>query len=283
MPQYHANSATFELPGRLKDKTMHMFTLSDDGPSDFSMVISHADTQPGEQLQDFGTRLMTELGRALPRFQLRTMTERTLDGTPAIELEYSWRNDGNFMHQRQVVGLVEDAAEGSVQAILIAATCLKPFTDEWNAAFDDVLASVKLRRPLAAPPAAPVETPAVVNPSGLPFVFAFSDRRRMLQVYTNAEEACRRADAREVEQRAWDFFDADGEPLAASFAIANAGTLWGQPGTFALTPSTHAGAPRLRDHLDHVAVLHSGGAAAQFATVADIRRHLARIDGGGTR
>jgi hypothetical protein len=280
MPQYHANSATFELPGRLKDKTMHMFTLSDDGPSDFSMVISHADTQPGEQLQDFGTRLMTELGRALPRFQLRTMTERTLDGTPAIELEYSWRNDGNFMHQRQVVGLVEGAAEGSVQAILIAATCLKPFTDEWNAAFDDVLGSVKLRRPLAAPPPAPVETPAVVNPSGLPIVFAFSDRRRMLQVYANAEEACRRADAREVEQRAWDFFDADGEPLAASFAIA--GTPWGQPGTFALAPSTHAGAARLRDHLDHVAVLQSGEAAAQFATVADIRRHLARTNGGGT-
>lgn len=282
MPQYHANSATFELPERLKDKTMHMFTLSDDGPSDFSMVISHADTQPGEQLQDFGTRLMTELGRALPRFQLRAMTERMLDGTSAIELAYSWRNDGNFMHQRQVIGLVEGAAEGSVQAILIAATCLKPFTDEWNAAFDEVLGSVRLRRPLAAPPVAPVETSAIVNPSGLPFVFAFSDRRRMLHVYASAEEACRKADAREVEQQAWDFFDADGEPLAASFAIADPGSLWGQPGVFTLALSTHAGAPRLRDHLDHVAVLNTSVAAAQFATVSDIRRHLSRANGDGT-
>lgn len=285
MPQHHANSATFELPERLKDKTMHMFTLSDDGPSEFSMVISHADTQPGEQLQDFGTRLTTELGRALPRFQLRTMGQRLLDGTPAIELAYSWRNDGNFMHQRQVIGLVQGAAEGSVQAILIAATCLKPFTDEWNATFDQVLDSVKLRRPLAGEPAvAPAgpenDVPAVVNPSGLPFVFAFSERRRMLQVYASADEACRKADAREVDQQAWNFFDADGEPLAASLAYNAA--QWGAPGAVALTPSLDAGAPRLRELLHRVAVLHTSGAAAQFATVADIRRHLAAVIGAAS-
>ena len=154
-------------------------------------------------------------------------------------------------------------------------------TDEWNAVFDDVLGSVKLRCPLAASPPAPVETSAIVNPSGMPFVFAFSGRRRMLHVYANAEEACRKADACEVEQHAWDFFDADGEPLVASFSIANAGPLWGQRGTFALAPSMHADVPRLRDHLDHVAVLHCGDGAAHFATVSDIRRHLARVMGAG--
>jgi hypothetical protein len=278
MPQYHANSATFELPDRLKDKTMHMFTLSDDGPSDFSMVISHADTQPGEQLQDFGTRLMNELGRALPRFQLRTMNERLLDGTPAIELAYSWRNDGHFMHQRQVIGLVEGAAEGTVQAILIAATCQKPFTEEWHATFDQMLDSVRLRRPLAGPPAPVVQTAAVVLPSGLPAVFAFSERRRMLQVYANSGEACRKADAREVDQQAWSFFGADGEALAATFEIANAGTLWGEPGAFTLAPQP-PGAARLEDQLHRVAVLNTSDAAPQFASVADIRRHLARVTG----
>jgi hypothetical protein len=279
MHQYHANSATFELPERLKDKTMHMFTLSDDGPSEFSMVISHADTQPGEQLQDFGTRLMSELGRALPRFQLRSMTERLLDGTPAIELAYSWRNDGNFMHQRQVIGLVEGASEAHVQAILIAATCLQPFTEEWNATFDEMLASVKLRRPLAAPPVAPLQLPEVVNPSGLPIVFAFSDRRRTLHVYASADEACRKVDAREVEHRAWDFFDADGEPLTADFV--NGVTAWDKPRPFVLAPSAQATTPRLRDHLHRVAVLHASVGASPFGTVSDIRTHLARVIGAG--
>lgn len=279
MHQYHANSATFELPERLKDKTMHMFTLSDDGPSEFSMVISHADTQPGEQLQDFGTRLMSELGRALPRFQLRSMTERLLDGTPAIELAYSWRNDGHFMHQRQVIGLVEGASEAHVQAILIAATCLQPFSEEWNATFDQMLASVKLRRPLAAPPVAPLQLPELVNPSGLPIVFAFSDRRRTLHVYASADEACRKVDAREVEHRAWDFFDADGEPLTAEFV--NGVTAWDKPRPFVLAPSAQATAPRLRDHLHRVAVLHASAGASQFGTVSDIRTHLARVIGAG--
>jgi hypothetical protein len=73
---YHANHATFELPAQLKDKTMHMFTLRDDGPSEFNVVVSHADVKPEEQLDQFGERLTKELTRVLPRFQLAAMTAR---------------------------------------------------------------------------------------------------------------------------------------------------------------------------------------------------------------
>ncbi|MFP5394252.1 MAG: DcrB-related protein, partial [Gammaproteobacteria bacterium] len=150
---YHANHATFELPAQLKDKTMHMFTLKDDGPSEFSVVVSHADTQPEEQLEEFGDRLVKELTRALPKFQLRAMKERSIDGSPAVELAYSWRNEGHFMHQRQAMTLVQGPRPGSTQALMIAATCLEAFSDEWNAAFDGILDSMKLRRPLSAAPA----------------------------------------------------------------------------------------------------------------------------------
>ncbi|QYF95825.1 DcrB-related protein [Massilia sp. PAMC28688] len=283
MPQlYHANYATFELPERLLDKSVHMFTLNDHGPSDFNIVISQAETQAGEQLEEFGSRLVAELGRSLPRFELRSMTNRLLGGSPAVELVYSWRKDGNFMHQRQVITLTHGAGEDSVQAILIAATCLKPFTDEWNCMFDQMLASFTLRRPLAgavpmpiAAPA-PVEHPPITNPSGLPLVFTYSERRRMLVVHPDQEHACRKTDAREVEQDAWEFYDADGEPLTASFAISNASTLWGKPSEYQLAPSGQPHAPRLRDRLDHVAVLHTTDAAPKLATVADIRQHLAR-------
>ena len=94
---YHANHATFELPAQLKDKTMHMFTLRDDGPSEFNVVVSHADVKPEESLDQFGDRLAQELTRALPRFQLKAMTERLVDGAPALELAYSWRNDAGYM------------------------------------------------------------------------------------------------------------------------------------------------------------------------------------------
>ena len=66
---YHTNHATFELPAQLKDKTMHMFTLADEGPSEFSVVMSHADAQGDDSLVNFADRLVAELGNSLPDFR----------------------------------------------------------------------------------------------------------------------------------------------------------------------------------------------------------------------
>ncbi|MGW8391284.1 DcrB-related protein [Pseudoduganella sp. HUAS MS19] len=216
--QYHTNSASFELPAQLKDKSMHMFVMRDDGPSEFSLVISHADIAPEESLADFGDRLHKELGRALPRFQLRALKDSLVGGSPAIELAYSWRKDSNFMHQRQAVVLVEGPAPGSRQAMLIAATCLEAFSEEWNAAFEGLLASMSLRRPLSVAAAAPKRK---VVAATQPYTFALSARRRSLYVFANQAEACRKTDPREVELDTWAFFDAAGNRLQAQFTAPN--------------------------------------------------------------
>lgn len=216
--QYHTNSATFELPAQLKDKSMHMFVVREDGPSEFSVVITHADVPAEESLADFGDRLQKELGRALPRFQLRGLKDCMVGGSPAIELAYSWRKDSNFMHQRQAVVLVGGPAPGSRQAMLIAATCPESFTDEWNAAFDGLLASMTLRNPLSASAAAPKRKVVVATE---PYTFALSARRRSLHVYANQGDACRKTDPREVELDTWAFFDAAGNRLQAHFTAPN--------------------------------------------------------------
>ncbi len=281
--QYHANSATFELPSGMKDKTMHMFTLKDEGPSEFSVVISHADTQPEEEIDDFGGRLIKELEKALPKFQLRGMRERKIDSSRAIELAYSWRNDGIFMHQRQAITLVEGPAGGK-QAMLIAATCLQAFTDQWNAAFDQLLDSVKLRRPLTKASIEVEEDEVEVNrdqpwiqPVGgppLPTVFAFNERRRTLHVFAQQDEACRRTDAREVEQEAWTFFDGDGHALKPVFVIPNEPTLRGKTGAYVLEAAPKL--PGLLNSLRHAAVLHCSEASVQFDSIAQVRLHLKR-------
>lgn len=265
--QYHTNAACFDLPPQLKDKSMHMFTLNDDGPSDFSMVMSHADTEPGEQVDDFANRLLQELGKALPKFQLRGMNQRTLDGSPAVELAYSWRNDGIFMHQRQVIALMKGPAEGSTQALLVAATCPKGFSDEWNATFDQVLDSVKLRRPLAG------ARSAQLVPAALQCVFALSERRRTLHVFADRDEASRKIDAREVEQDAWAFFDGEGRRLAASFVVPNSGTLFRKAGSYVLEDAPEGGTA-LVDGLQHAAVLQSAVPDLPFATIDEVHEHL---------
>ncbi|SFG50010.1 hypothetical protein SAMN05518865_11323 [Duganella sp. CF458] len=216
--QYHTNSATFELPAPLKDKSMHMFVVRDDGPSEFSVVITHADVPPEESLADFGERLQKELGRALPRFQLRGLKDCQVGGSPAIELAYSWRKEGNFMHQRQAIVLVQGAAPDTRQAMMVAATCLNAFTDEWNAAFDGLLASMTLRNPLSVAAAAPRRKVVVATQ---PYTFALSARRRSLHVFANQAEACRKTDPREVELETWAFFDAAGNQLQPHFTVPN--------------------------------------------------------------
>lgn len=216
--QYHTNNATFELPAQLKDKSMHMFVIRDDGPSEFSVVMSQADIEPEETLAGFGDRLLAEMGRALPRFQLRGMKDTQVGGSPAIELAYNWRKESSFMHQRQAVLLVEGAQPGTRQAMMITATCLAAFSDEWNAAFDSILSSMTLRKPLSLKAAAPRRKAAVATQ---PYTFALSARRRSLHVYANQAEACRKTDPREVELDTWAFFDAAGNRLQAHFTVPN--------------------------------------------------------------
>jgi len=216
--QYHTNSATFELPAQLKDKSMHMFVIRDDGPSEFSVVMSQADIEPEETLAGFGQRLLAEMGRALPRFQLRGMKDTQVGGSPAIELAYNWRKESSFMHQRQAVVLVEGGAPGSRQAMMVTATCLAAFSDEWNAAFDIILSSMTLRKPLSLKAAAPRRKAVVATQ---PYTFALSARRRSLHVYATQAEACRKTDPREVELDTWAFFDAAGNRLQAHFTVPN--------------------------------------------------------------
>jgi hypothetical protein len=216
--QYHTNSATFELPSQLKDKSMHMFVMQDDGPSEFSVVMSQADIAPEDSLADFGDRLLKEMTRALPRFQLRGMKDCEVGGSPGIELAYSWRKESNFMHQRQAVVLVEGPAPGSRQALMVTATCLAAFSDEWNAAFDGILASMTLRKPLSVRAAAPIRK---VVAATQPYTFALSARRRSLHVFANQGEACRKTDPREVELDTWAFFDAAGNRLQPHFTAPN--------------------------------------------------------------
>lgn len=267
---YHCNHATFELPAQLKDKTMHMFTLNDSGPSEFSVVMSHADVQADETLADFSDRLLKELTRALPKFQLRSLQERTLDGEAAIEIAYGWRNDGNFMHQRQVITLVPGARPDTVEAVMIAATCLTPFSDEWNAAFDGILDSAKLRRKPASAGEEANSPPALA----LPTVFALSERRRTLHAFADQEEACRKTDAREVEQDAWAFFDAAGTPLHPNFVVPNSGTLWRKAGTYVLEARPDLAAPPLRERLHLAAVYLASSAAVPFSSIADVQAHV---------
>ena len=263
--KYRTNLATFTLPPQLKDKTMHMFTLSDSGPSEFSVVMSQADAGPDDTLVSFSGRLVTELQQSLPQFQLARTQERTLAGVEAIELHYSWRSNADVLHQRQVVALVPGAMPDTRQALLLGATCTRAFTADWHAAFDAILDSMTLRHHTG---------PAAAAAAGETTVFALSERRRTLHAFLNHEEACSKIDAREVEQNTWAFFDAAGAPLHPDFIVPGSGTLWRKPGRYVLAARPDVTAPALRERLHEVAVFVAGSPEVTYTSIAEVQAHL---------
>jgi len=146
MSQYNLNEASFDLHPRMKDRTVNQFILNDDGPSDFSFVISRAEDFAETTVEAFAVRLATELRKALPKFELLRTADLLVDGSAAVELHYTWRNGDSEMHQRQIAVFVH-AAPAQSKALLLTGTSHGPIKDEWNTAFETMVGSIRLHAP----------------------------------------------------------------------------------------------------------------------------------------
>ena len=93
------------------------------------------------------------------------------------------------------------------------------------------------------------------------------------------EEACRKIDAREVEQDAWAFFDGAGNPLHANFVVPNSGTVWRKAGMYVLEARPEQSAPGLRDYLSRVSIYNPSSPAVPFGSIAALQAHLDRTAG----
>ena len=101
----------------------------------------------------------------------------------------------------------------------------------------------------------------------------------MLSVFADRDEACRKTDAREVAQDAWQFFDALGNPLHARFSLPNSGAMavsWGKAGTYLLEPDAALGLPHLRDCLHQAARFQASRPDLPFTTLDQVQFHLRR-------
>ena len=154
MSQYNLNEASFDLHPSLKDRTVNQFIVNDNGPSDFSFVISRAEDFTETTVNAFALRLASELRKALPKFELHDKRELLVDGSAAVELHYTWRNGDSEMHQRQVAVFVQAASADRSKALLLTGTSHGAFKDEWNQAFETMLASMRLHAPVPSVPTA---------------------------------------------------------------------------------------------------------------------------------
>jgi len=207
MPIYQMNDASLDLPEEFTDGTMHLFSTGKDAAGKFTFVVSRADMEAGDTVDTFVQRLVSQMRKTLPRFELKNIHVREIDGETGREVEYVWVSEGTRLHQRQTVVVLHTANGTPPRAISFIGTCPKVFSPERTAQYAKMVASVKLK---AAP--ARVFESGMLDPmaGGIVFVLRASDGS--LRIVPGMQELFRH-DIAEALSLDVAFFDHAGAPL----------------------------------------------------------------------
>ena len=267
MPKYEMNDAAIDLPANFTDKTMHLFTVDAAGSSSFTFVVSRAPMEKDDTVDTFVTRLVSEMRKTLPRFELKHLGVREVDGETAREVDYQWVSEGSLLHQRQTVVMSPVPGEQRM-AISFIGTCPKSFTVERRAEYDTLIGSVVLKRPDGA-----AFMPSELGREKTGFVFVLHESSATLYVLTNmAELMCH--DVTEMSQGVA-FFEASGAPLTLR-AAPEGQPAWKAPDgrQFALWTADPKTAPSLHERLTGVKAVKG---TAGIQSVAAVRSYLATV------
>lgn len=267
MPKYQMNDAAIDLPENFTDKTMHLFTVDAAGSSSFTFVVSRAPMEKDDTVDTFVTRLVAEMRKTLPRFELKHLGVREVDGETAREVDYQWVSEGSPLHQRQTVVMSPVPGEQRM-AISFIGTCPNTFSVEKRKEYDSLIDSVVLKRPDVA---SFIPTPLGRDASG--FVFVLHEATETLYMLTNMAELMRH-DVTEMSEGVA-FFDPSGAPLTLQ-AAPEGQPAWKAPDgrQFALWTVDPKTAPSLHERL---AGVKSVKGTAGIQSVAAVRSYLATV------
>jgi hypothetical protein len=142
MNLYHANDFVVGLPDGLKDKSIHVFSLTDEGPSEVGIVVARDHLRSGEDLDGFLDRQLAVIVQRMPLLRLLRREPCVLDGQPARLTECVWFPPEGKTFQRQVA-VVSKAAPRDV--LLASASCKEALSARAEALFTEFLANFRLR------------------------------------------------------------------------------------------------------------------------------------------
>jgi hypothetical protein len=137
---FHATEFVLNLPDQLKDKSVNVFALSDDGPSEFGVVIARDKPTGGESLVEYIERQVQILTKRAPLFRILHLDPMVVDKQPALKLDYTWLSEGGMMHQRQVSVMPTPAL-----ILNFTATSKDRISSKWDTAFHDMMSTLRFR------------------------------------------------------------------------------------------------------------------------------------------
>lgn len=145
--RFQTNELSFIRPLGFKDKTFHVFTLTDIGPSPLSVVIGRTPVEGDSDLETMSQMLLEDLKKALSHLDwVEALCPDEVAGVEARRVEFKWRQQGLPVHQLQLIFLHQDE-QGNPLLIQITATSNHPggMTPEERTAFYSVIETLQLR------------------------------------------------------------------------------------------------------------------------------------------
>lgn len=145
--RYHTNELSFVRPQGFKDKTFHVFTLTDIGPSPLSVVIGRTPIEADQGLEAMAQQLLEDLKKGLSHLEwIEPLCPAQVAGVEARRVEFKWRQQGQPVHQLQLLFLHEDEHQ---QPILLQVTgtsnATSGMTEQERTAFYSLVDTLELR------------------------------------------------------------------------------------------------------------------------------------------
>lgn len=124
---------------------MNLLTHSDYGGSEFTFVVSRSNANADDKVHAVAARKMRELEMTLTDFHLESSQMLEVDGYPAVELFYQFKNDNHVIFQRQTLILLEDPATGK-KMVSYVGTCPGEFGEDHQRQYQEIIQSIKFHR-----------------------------------------------------------------------------------------------------------------------------------------
>lgn len=261
MADYLLQEATLALPDVFKDRTMNLFTLNDNGASEFTFVVSRAGAKKGENVQSVAARIARELEITVPQFRLESTRRVIVDGVDAIELFYQFKNDQALIFQRQTILLLDEPA-ASKKIVCYIGTCPDEFTDYYQRQYQEIIASIRLHH--HPQEAALGEMVHADNPD---VFFALDTENRSLEVFSGVQALYRNLPLQRARDGVYLLYSQQGSPLRISPVPGT------QPIRYALWSFTTEDSHRLEHQLS---ICRSVKGTPELATLEQIKTWLAR-------
>ncbi len=138
MGVFYTNEFTTTVPEGLHDRTVNVFTLTDEGPTDLTLVVTRDRLRQGEDLAGYIDRQLAQMQARFAQLRIRRREGAVVGGYPGERLEVSWQTPDGPLTQRQLAVV---SPTGPV--MVFGATFRGAPRDEHATAFEQFVAGVR--------------------------------------------------------------------------------------------------------------------------------------------